>query len=197
MVAATGNRLFESNALHFNWRDFNNTNSWNNGIKHPYELKPREETIVSVSYGSRGTGGASCGPGPLTQYELRAGNLSYSYTLVPFSKTGDDLVALSRLYKNTGLAETFELSAAVSATEVAATFKNNSTSAKSASLILAIYRNGKLLYTSNGVVAVDATYSGKVSFEIDRAQFAGCQYKVFAWQPDDFIPIIPAFEGVL
>jgi hypothetical protein len=197
MVTATGNRLFESNALHFTWRDINNTNNWNNGIKHPYELKPREETIVSVSYGSRGTGGASCGPAPLTQYELRAGNLSYSYTIVPFDKTKDDLAVLSRLYKNTGLAETYEITAAGGAAGIIATFSNNSISAKSANIVLGIYDNGKLVYTGNGVVSTDATYSGKVNFEFDRTLFQGCKYKVFAWDPDTWIPITTAFEGTV
>ncbi|MCL2152495.1 MAG: discoidin domain-containing protein [Oscillospiraceae bacterium] len=198
LVAATGNRLFESNALHFTWRDINNTSDWNNGIKHPYLLNPREETIVSISYGSRGTGGASCGPGPLTEYEFRAGNLSYSYTIAPFNKTEDDPLVISRLYKNTGLAETFELTATAVTTGIAASFKNNSISAKSANLVLGVYDSkGRLVYSSSEIVDADSTFSGNVSFEFDRAQFAGCQYKVFAWGVDDWIPITPAFEGTL
>jgi hypothetical protein len=53
-----------------------------------------------VNYGSRGTGGASCGPATLSQYELRTGNLSYSYTLVPFNVADDDKGALARAYHN-------------------------------------------------------------------------------------------------
>jgi len=197
MVAATGARLFESNALHFAWRDMNNTNNWNNGVKHPYELKPREETIVSVSYGSRGTGGASCGPGPLTEYELRAGNLSYSYTIVPFDKTEDDLVALSRLYKNTGLADTFELTATANTDGVTAIFKNNSRSVANANVLIGVYRNGMLVYTDSSVITIDPTYGGRVNFEFNRAQYAGCQYKVFAWDPETWVPITVAALGTL
>jgi hypothetical protein len=116
---------------------------------------------------------------------------------VPFDKTKDDLAVLSRLYKNTGLAETYEVTAVSSAAGISATFSNNSISAKSANLILGIYNNGKLVYTDNGVVSTDATYSGKVSFEFDRTQFGGFQYKVFAWDHDTWIPITAAFEGVL
>jgi beta-galactosidase len=197
MVAATGDRLFESNALHFTWRDMNNTNGWNGGVKHPFELKPREETIVSVSYGSRGTGGASCGPDTITEYELRAGNLSYSYTIVPFDKSGDDLAALSRLYRTTGLANTFELSAVSNAGGISAALKNNSTSGIGANLLLGIYNNGRLVYSDTVAASIDATYSGKAEFKFDRAAFAGCAYKVFAWYSDTWAPITEALGGSL
>jgi beta-galactosidase len=66
---------FEANALHYTWRDLN--------AAYPYMLKPRKETVISVNYGSRGTGGASCGPGTLEKYKLYGGDYEYGFTLLP------------------------------------------------------------------------------------------------------------------
>jgi beta-galactosidase len=67
LVAATGSRNFEANALHYTWRNLT-------GVRHPAELNPIADTILSVNYGSRGTGGSSCGPDTLTQYQLSVTN---------------------------------------------------------------------------------------------------------------------------
>lgn len=52
-------------ALHYNSRDL-----WD--LKHLYKLKDnaRKETILCIDYLQRGLGNASCGPGPLQQYEM-------------------------------------------------------------------------------------------------------------------------------
>ncbi len=92
LVAATGNKLFEANALHFGWRNLS-------GNRHPYQLKPLEDTVVGISYGSRGTGGASCGPGTLSQYTLSAGNYSYSYTFVPVAANTANFSSIANSYK--------------------------------------------------------------------------------------------------
>ena len=199
MVAATGARLFESNALHFNWRDMNSSSSWNGGKKHPYELKPREETIVSASYGSRGTGGASCGPATLTQYTLQAGNLSYSYTIVPFKKASDDLMALSKFYRNTGLSGVYLMSQST-ANGVEATLNNTTTAdTAAANVILAIYNSrGALAYIDNvGYSAVKAGSSEKALFNFNRAEYAGCTFKVFAWESQSLAPMCEMAQGVL
>lgn len=66
----------EASAMHFTPDDLN-------AASHPYELTPRAETILSVNYGSLGTGGATCGPGPLSQYQLSSGTVyNWRFTLM-------------------------------------------------------------------------------------------------------------------
>ena len=73
----------EASTLHFTPDDLN-------AVTHPYELEPREETILSVNYGSLGTGGATCGPGPLTQYQLPASVVyHWAFTLMPVAADAD------------------------------------------------------------------------------------------------------------
>ena len=73
----------EASTLHFTPDDLN-------AVTHPYELDPREETILSVNYGSLGTGGATCGPGPLTQYQLPSSVVyNWTFTLMPVAADAD------------------------------------------------------------------------------------------------------------
>lgn len=58
LVAASD--TVEASALHFTPNDLD-------AVDHPYKLTPRDETILSVNYGSLGTGGATCGQAPLSQ----------------------------------------------------------------------------------------------------------------------------------
>jgi hypothetical protein len=200
LIAATGSKLFEANALHIGWRDMNNSSSWSSQTVagHPYQLKVRKETIVSVSYGSRGTGGASCGPDTLTQYMLPGGNYSYSYTLVPFTKDAEDPLDLSKYYKVAGGNYLIDMTLSDSAAGIEAVLKNNSESTVNALLILAVYNSsGKLVYTDQGEVSVATPNSSKVTFNFDRSKFAGCQYKVFAWGSQDFVPLLSVSEGKL
>ncbi|MDO5558440.1 MAG: glycoside hydrolase family 2 TIM barrel-domain containing protein [Oscillospiraceae bacterium] len=75
MVASTG--LVEASALHFTPDDLN-------AVNHVYELKPRKETILSINYGSMGTGTATCGPGTLSQYLLPSDKVyNWEFTIVP------------------------------------------------------------------------------------------------------------------
>lgn len=58
-------------ALHYTDQDLMNT-------QHDWELQPRTETILHIDYMQRGLGNASCGPGPLTQYQIPStGKFSY------------------------------------------------------------------------------------------------------------------------
>ena len=67
----------EASAIHFTPDDLN-------AVTHPYELSPREETILSVNYGSMGTGGATCGPATLDQYRFPASKVyNWAFTLMP------------------------------------------------------------------------------------------------------------------
>lgn len=67
-----------------------------------YALKPLSRTYVTLSYGSRGTGGASCGPDTLDQYRISANgkDYTYTYTIVPFDKDTDNIAELSLLFRD-------------------------------------------------------------------------------------------------
>ncbi|MBQ4465140.1 MAG: DUF4981 domain-containing protein, partial [Oscillospiraceae bacterium] len=75
LIAADGK--VEASALHFYPSDLQQAN-------HTYQLSPRKETILSVDYGSMGTGSATCGQGTLDQYRL-PNNHAYhwGYTIMP------------------------------------------------------------------------------------------------------------------
>lgn len=86
----------EASALHFKTSDFRD-------VMTTYQLPDTDYTILNVDYISKGTGGATCGPGTLSQYRLpndgRA--YSYSYTIVPYQKAETtDLTALSKLWRD-------------------------------------------------------------------------------------------------
>jgi len=203
MVVATGSRLFEANALHYTWRDMNNGNHWwNTGVRHPYELKPRAETIVSVSYGSRGTGSESCMTNPpLAPYLLPAGNYTYTYTLVPFDKSEQaQLVDVSRYYRNADpIRDRFSATAVIASNAIRATFANNLTEGKSINAIAAVYNsNGVLVAVETQSIQVASYATANITFSgINVSQHAGCTYKVFAWDGGTMVPLCLAFEGQL
>jgi len=73
----------ETNAMHFTSADLD-------AVDHPYKLTPRAETIISVNFGTSGTGGATCGPGTLTQYRLPSSKVyNWSFTLMPVDADAD------------------------------------------------------------------------------------------------------------
>lgn len=73
----------EASALHFTPNDLD-------AVDHPYMLTPREETILSVNYGSLGTGGATCGQAPLSQYQLPSSQVyEWEYTMMPIADDAD------------------------------------------------------------------------------------------------------------
>ena len=72
---------------------------------HVYKLSPRKETILSVDYGSMGTGSATCGQGTLEQYRLPSGRpYSWKYTIIPVdsSSTGKDMTTLAAKLRSDG-----------------------------------------------------------------------------------------------
>ena len=79
MIAAEG--TVEASALHFTPEDLQNAD-------HPYKLSPRKETILSVDYGSMGTGSATCGQATLEKYRLSSGRpYTWKYTIIPVDST--------------------------------------------------------------------------------------------------------------
>jgi beta-galactosidase len=199
LIVATGSRLFEANALHHQWRELNNSNTWNGSIRHPYQAKPRPETIIGISYGSRGTGSESCMSNPpLTQYRLPAGNYTYSYTFVPFEKAQQsDITQLSRYYRDLAvIAEGFDVAAAKAGTSIEGSVFNYTGQPTAVSAILAVYNeNGALMFVD---AKNPATVAGNgqldVQFDINTASFAGYAFKVFAWDAN-MIPLCAPFEG--
>ena len=202
-------RKFEANAQHFTWRDWNATDAWDfsGAGDHPYKLKPRDETIISVNYGSRGTGGASCGPETLSQYRLQAGNMSYSYTFVPFDTVLDDPMDISKYYQQINITETepiydnYLLTTEIVDKSVLATlevFDNSSGSVSAVMLIIAVYdERGALVTTSSEVVNIGATGVYAREFDINPADYPGYKYKAFAWNAVTFAPLCQAVTDTL
>ncbi|MBQ8382645.1 MAG: DUF4981 domain-containing protein [Clostridia bacterium] len=87
----------EAQAIHYTATHLKNA-------KYSYQLSATPSgTYLTLSYMSRGTGGASCGPDTLAEYRIPAGQeLTLTVTLVPFDKgaTADELTDLSRLWRD-------------------------------------------------------------------------------------------------
>jgi beta-galactosidase len=71
--------LLEFTASHFTAADLF-------AAKHTYDLKPREEVILSLDYHQRGLGTASCGPDTREPYRIAAGKYRLNYYLIPSIK---------------------------------------------------------------------------------------------------------------
>lgn len=99
-LAVAGREDVETSALHFTVSDLTNA-------RHPYELTPQQDTILSVNLASQGAGNKSCGPDTLAEYLIpNKQEYSYEYTLIPYV-TGDDknLTELTRPYRNVKIYE--------------------------------------------------------------------------------------------
>ena len=97
LIAADG--TVEASALHFTPSDIQ-------GADHVYKLSPRKETILSVDYGSMGTGSATCGQATLAKYQLSSGrDYSWSYTILPVasSLSSADLTGIAAKERSDGV----------------------------------------------------------------------------------------------
>jgi beta-galactosidase len=66
-------------------------------MRHSNDVKPRDLVTLNLDYKQRGVGGDnSWGAMPHEQYRLQTQSLSYSFYLVPFSKSDGDLMEASR-----------------------------------------------------------------------------------------------------
>lgn len=83
LIACDG--LLEASALHYSVKDLQNASRI-------YSLPEIKSTYLNIDYGSRGTGGASCGPATLDEYRLYndGRDFSYSYTIIPFDKNSEN-----------------------------------------------------------------------------------------------------------
>ena len=87
----------EAQALHYSAAQLKSAK-----YTHQLSAKPTM-TYLTLSYLSRGTGGASCGPDTLAEYRIPTGQeLTFTVTLVPFDKgsTADELTDRSRLWRD-------------------------------------------------------------------------------------------------
>jgi len=96
LIAAEGK--VEGSALHFTPEDLMRAD-------HPFKLKPRKETILSVDYGSMGTGSATCGPATLQEYRLPSDRpYNWKYTIIPISSksSGEEMTNLAAKLRSDG-----------------------------------------------------------------------------------------------
>lgn len=82
----------EASALHYTASQIQNA-------RYTYSLPEVKNTILNIDCGSRGTGGASCGPEPLSQYKMSHTGYKYSYTIIPFDKSGTDIDSLAQQWR--------------------------------------------------------------------------------------------------
>lgn len=151
LIAADG--PVEASALHFTPADLQKAD-------HPYKLSPRQETMLSVDYGSMGTGSATCGQATLEQYRLPTSKVyNWSYTIMPVSSSlsGQDISDTAAKLRSDG-------------TSIQDKSQNN--------LIIPISGGAKLKSTSDGNAvsgavsvpqcdAIDKTLTGKSSFTVE------------------------------
>jgi len=64
--------------------------------RHTCDLVPRDEITLNLDYRHQGLGSASCGPGPLPQYELHPHEFRFSVRLRPFSADCISAIELSK-----------------------------------------------------------------------------------------------------
>lgn len=93
-LVVAGKKEVETSVLHFTVQDLTKA-------KHPYQLQPQKDTILSVNLASSGAGNKSCGPDTLTQYTLpNKKAYTYEYTLLPYDTAAiDTLTDLTRKYR--------------------------------------------------------------------------------------------------
>ena len=91
-LAVTTADTVEVSALHFTVEDLDQA-------VHPYELNPLKETVLSVNYGSMGSGCEDWGAGMLSDYMIPNNQAyTYEYTLVPYT-TDNDVMEVTRPYR--------------------------------------------------------------------------------------------------
>lgn len=71
-LRVSGDPLISFSASHFTKEDLF-------AAQHTYDLKPREEIILSLDFAQRGLGTASCGPDTLPEYRLMEPRYAWSY----------------------------------------------------------------------------------------------------------------------
>ena len=83
-----------ASAVHFRPED--NYTDRNTRSKHTYQFKACPTAVVSLDAVTRGLGNASCGPDIMEKYELKAGNTSFRFIIMPLTK-GENAAAKARV----------------------------------------------------------------------------------------------------
>ena len=86
---AVGPQPIEASVSHFTANDLYEA-------YHTHELTRRDEVILNLDMQQSGLGGASCGPGTLSEYLLMPGKFNFSVRLRPFVVGKDDPAQLAR-----------------------------------------------------------------------------------------------------
>jgi beta-galactosidase len=81
-IMIKGSPVLNFSALHYTPWDLETAN-------HPFELKKREQTILTIDLAHCGLGGGSCGPGPMKRYLLISEPATFTYTICPYTTKGD------------------------------------------------------------------------------------------------------------
>lgn len=64
--------------------------------RHPYDLKRLDAVVLNLDYGQSGLGSASCGPGRLKKYQLKAEETRFALRLRPFDRKQQTAAALAK-----------------------------------------------------------------------------------------------------
>jgi len=151
LIAAEG--TVEASALHFTPEDLMRAD-------HPYKLKPRKETILSVDYGSMGTGSATCGQATLDKYRLPSGRpYNWKYTIIPISSssTGEEITTLyAKLRSDGAVVQDKSKNGLIIPISAGAKLRNDNSSN---------YVSGALTIPHNS--KIDSALEGKNSFTIE------------------------------
>lgn len=82
----SGNQNMSASALHIKAQDMADPNQLQKLI-HSYEISMRKETILCLDAANRPLGNASCGPGPLSKYELKSRPTIFSFMMLPLERS--------------------------------------------------------------------------------------------------------------
>jgi hypothetical protein len=88
-LLAVGNPFLEVSAHHFTTQNLTEA-------RHTFELRRTPEITLNLDYAQSGLGSASCGPGRLEKYQLKAEETRFSLWMRPFSAKIDSPMQLSK-----------------------------------------------------------------------------------------------------
>ena len=85
----TAETVVDFSALHYTAQDLDKA-------QHPFELTPRDETVLCIDAGQQGLGGASCGPPPMERYIFKSAPTTLSFGIRPYNPLYGDMAEYSR-----------------------------------------------------------------------------------------------------
>lgn len=86
---AAGKPWINFSALHYSVEDLDR-------CRHPHELTRLPEVVLNLDYGQSGLGSASCGPGRLEKYQLKAEEIEFDVRLRPYDGRAESPVKLAK-----------------------------------------------------------------------------------------------------